>query len=220
MHQSDRTYNQIAGQKVQRIEAISDGVFAIALTLLVLDIRVPVLESIKTEGDLMHAFRGLTPRLLSYFASFMTLGIFWTGHALQYSYIEKSDRNLNWFNLFFLMFVSVLPFTTAFLSEYIEFKFAIFLYWLNIFSLGLVLYVHWIYATKHNFLSIQGDEEAVVTGAITRRIVIAQTLYAIGALLCFINNYLSILFIIIIQLNYALAIFGGKMNLKKSSLKT
>jgi len=200
-------YNEIAGQRTTRIEAISDGVFAVALTLLVLDIKVPVSEAIKTEHSLFNAFCTLTPKFLSYFLSFITLGIFWTGHSAQYIYIERSDRHLNWLSLFFLLFVSILPFTTAFLSEYITFKLAIGVYWLNIFALGAMLYIHWHYALASSYINLPEDKKQAVSQAIKRRIVIAQTLYAAGALLCFINNYLSVGVIIAIQLNYAIA-FG------------
>jgi len=199
------TYNQVAGQKIQRIEALSDGVFAIALTLLVLDIKVPIGDAFKTEGDLLAALCSLMPRFLSYFLSFMTLGIFWTGHTMQFSFIEKSDRHLNWLSLFFLLFVSILPFTTAFLSEHISFRLSIAVYWLNIFALGAGLYLHWWYADKNGYTSLAGEERETVNKAVRQRIIIAQTLYAIGALLCFISNYLSITFIIIVQLNYAIA---------------
>jgi uncharacterized membrane protein len=200
-----KSYNQIAGKKISRIEAISDGVFAVALTLLVLDIKVPVSEAIKTEKDLINAFCALTPKFLSYFLSFMTLGIFWTGHSSQYNFIVKSDRNLNWISLFFLLFVSVLPFTTAFLSEHIHFKFSIALYWLNIFVLGIALLIHWKYAEKHGYIDLPENEKAAVGKAISGRIIIAQTLYALAALLCFVNIYLSLFVTILIQLNYALA---------------
>lgn len=198
-------YNHIAGQKTQRIEAISDGVFAVALTLLVLDIKVPVSEMIKTEGDLFNSFCGLTPKFLTYFLSFLTLGIFWTGHSAQFIYIEKSDRHLNWLSLFFLLFVSVLPFTTAFLSEHIQFKLSIALYWFNIFVLGFMLYMHWQYAAANGFINLPADKKPAVSAAIKKRIIIAQSLYAGGALLCFINTYVSIAVIILIQLNYAFA---------------
>ncbi len=206
-------YNEIAGQKTTRIEAISDGVFAVALTLLVLDIKVPLSEAIKTDHGLFNAFCALTPKFLSYFLSFMTLGIFWTGHSAQYIYMEKSDRHLNWLSLFFLLFVSLLPFTTAFLSEYITFKLAIGVYWLNIFALGTMLYIHWTYAFNHGYINLPKDKKQAVSLAIKRRIVIAQTLYAIGALLCFVNNYVSVGVIIVIQLNYAIA-FGFRKKKK------
>lgn len=201
------SYNKLAGQKINRMEAISDGVFAIALTLLVLDIKVPVSETIKTEGDLLQALCGLMPRLLSYFLSFMTLGIFWTGQSVQFSNINQYDRHLNWISLFFLLFVSLLPFTTAFLSEHIHFKLSIGLYWLNILALGVMLYIHWNYAYKHNYVVAAGSEKEGINKAVRRRIVFAQTLYLFGALLCFVSTYLSIAVIVLVQLNYAFAFF-------------
>ena len=216
---TEPSYNQLAGQKIQRTEAISDGVFAIALTLLVLDIRVPVSENLKTEAQLITAFFALSPKLLSYLLSFMTLGIFWTGHSAQYSYIEKSDRHLNWLSLFFLLFVSILPFTTAFLSEYIGFRFAVGLYWLNIFALGSLLLIHWNYADRHDFLNLSGEVRRQVSHAIRRRIVVAQSLYALAALVCFFNTYLSIILTILIQMNYALALFSNIRQKKMVGLK-
>lgn len=210
-------YNKIAGQSTQRIEAISDGVFAVAMTLLVLDVKVPISETIKTDADLAFAFTPLISKLLIYFLSFMTAGIFWTGQSTQFRYIEKSDRNLNWISLLFLLFVSLTPFTTAFLSEYINFKFALFIYWLNILCLGTMLYINWYYALKKNFVNIPENEKKPVSNAIKKRIIIAQTLYACGALLCFVNIYLSIVAIIAIQLNYAFAIISPNKKEKGST---
>jgi len=203
-------YNQIAGKKPQRMEALSDGVFAVAFTLLVLEIRVPVDASIRTEHDLITAFSLLMPKMLSYFMSFLTLGIFWMGHSLQYQFIEKSDRNLNWISLFFLLFVSLIPFTTAFLSEHIAFKFAIAIYWLNILLLGVVIYIHWDYAIHHDFIQLRDEQRKIVDKAVRKRIVYAQSLYAVGALMCFVNTYISIGIIVAVQLNYAFGIISGK----------
>jgi uncharacterized membrane protein len=207
-----RGYNEIAGKRVQRLEAISDGVFAIALTLLVLDIHVPLNTALHTEGELWGLLSGLAPKFLSYLLSFMTLGIFWTGNALHFQHIDKSDRNLNWLTLFFLMFVSLLPFSTAFLSEYIHFRIAIGVYWLNIFALGMMMLVHWNYAEQHDFLSIKSSAERLaISKAIRNRIVVAQTLYAVSALLCFINTYLSMAVTVLIQLYYVLAPLSWKI---------
>jgi uncharacterized membrane protein len=207
MMPEEKNYNQLAGKKVQRIEAISDGVFAIALTLLVLDLKVPHSAGIKSEADLMNAFCSLTPQLLSYFLSFMTLGIFWTGQTVQFNYIEKSDRHLNWLSLFFLLFVSIIPFSTAFLSEHIEFRFALLIYWFNILSMGIVLYIHWNYAVKHGYVNLPEAERKTVAYLVNKRIIVAQSLYAASMLFCFISTYISIALIVLIQLNYALALF-------------
>lgn len=202
------SYNKIAGKDTARLIAISDGVFGVAMTLLVLEIRVPVLESIQSEQDLIHEFLMLKSKFLVYFLAFMTTGIFWVGHSAQYKHIEQSDRNLNWINLLFLLAVTLLPFTTAFLGDYMHFKFAIAVYWFNIFLMGLMLYINWIYAYKNNL--VNAETKDLVDRPLRRRIIIAQTLYLIGALLGFINPYLGITVIIAIQLNYAFAFFSDK----------
>jgi uncharacterized membrane protein len=215
----ENNYNQIAGQRTQRIEAIGDGVFAIALTLLIFNIKVPVGESIKSEKSLLEAFLGLTPQLLTYFLSFITLGIYWSAHSTQFHFIAKSNRTLNWINLFFLLFVSTIPFTTAFLSQYITFRFAVFLYWLNIIMLGLILALHWNYANKNNFTSISENENLIISKAIKRRVVESSLLYTIGALLSLINPYLSIAVLISIQLNYALGLISSSQKHKADKVK-
>jgi uncharacterized membrane protein len=76
-------YNAIAGTSVERRAALSDGVFAVALTLIVLDIRAPAVEAVHGEQDLWRALAALSPRLVMYVMTFMTLGIFWVGQQTQ-----------------------------------------------------------------------------------------------------------------------------------------
>ena len=201
-------YNQIAGQRIQRVESLSDNVFAVSATLLVLNIKVPVSEAIRSERDLATAFSALSPTLLTYFLSFITVGIFWTGQSVAFHYINKSDRNVYWINLFFLLLISLIPFTTAFLSAHIKFRFAIAIYWLNLLLLGIMILINWHYVDKHNFLYVSGAEKTKVVKAIKRRVLIAQALYASGALLSLISPYLSLVVFCIVQLNYALAPFS------------
>ena len=70
-------YNRIAGQNLERLAALSDGVFAVAMTLLVLDLRAPAAEAIHSERELAEALLVIAPRLVPYLMSFLTLGIFW-----------------------------------------------------------------------------------------------------------------------------------------------
>lgn len=201
---AEKTYNHLAGQKISRIEALTDGIFAVAMTLLVLDIKVPG-GKFDSETDLIKTFTPLLPKFLSYLLGFMTLGIFWVGHSTQFKFIKNTDRHLTWISIFFWMFAAIIPFSTAFLSEHIHFKFAVGLYWLNIFLLGMILLIHWVYTSRKNLLDESVDE--TVFKAVQKRIIIAQTLYAIAALVCFINPILSVAIIILIQLNYAFAFF-------------
>src|ERR1017187_10291553 len=112
-------YNLVAGQSLERQAALSDGVFAIAMTLLVLDLRVPASTAIHSEGDLLSALVALSPRLLAYFMSFMTLGIFWVGQQTQLSSFARSNRDLTWMQIAFLLVVALMPFSTALLAEFI-----------------------------------------------------------------------------------------------------
>ena len=203
MPQLKDDYNVFAGHDLQRTKALADGVFSIAMTILVLELSIPFFGSVRNEGDLWIILLQVAPRLLVYFMSFITLGIFWTGHSLQYTFITESDRHLNWISIFFLMFVVLIPFSTAFLTEYITFKLAIGVYWLNILILGIFTYIHWQYACKSGFISHEISEK--VDNSLRNRIITAQIFYAIAALLCFVSTYLSIAILIAIQLNYALA---------------
>jgi uncharacterized membrane protein len=95
-------YNAIAGQSVERLAALSDGLFAVAMTLLVLDLKVPASHAIETDQALLTALAELAPRLVVYLMSFLTLGIFWVGQQTQLSHFARGDRHLTWIHLIFL----------------------------------------------------------------------------------------------------------------------
>jgi uncharacterized membrane protein len=196
-------YNRVAGHSVERLAALSDGIFAVAMTLLVLDLRVPAAETVQSERDLWHVLAALGPRLLIFLMSVMTLGIFWVGQQTQLNHFARADRNLAWIHISFLCAVSLTPFSTSLLAEFIHYRTALLVYWFNIFLLGLTLYWSWSYATRARLLSDQVPAE--VHPAVRRRIVIAQSLYASGAALCFLNTYYSIAAIVLVQVNYAIA---------------
>ncbi len=196
-------YNRISGQSLERIAALSDGVFAVAMTLLVLDLHAPAAEAIHSEGELWQKLLPLLPRLLAYLMSFLTLGIFWMGQQTQLNHFERADRNLAWVHLGFLFAVTLLPFTTALLAEFIEYRSALLLYWLNIVLLGAMLVGSWLYASRHGV--VKQDAPPELNRLMLGRVIVAQSLYAFGAALCLFSTYLSIGFIVLIQLHYAIA---------------
>jgi uncharacterized membrane protein len=196
-------YNRIAGQSVERLAALSDGIFAFAMTLLVLDLRVPALEAVHSEHDLWHGLTALAPRLVMYLMSFLTLGIFWVGQQTQLNHLASSNIRLSWIHIVFLFFVTITPFSTALLAEFTSYRIALIVYWLNILLLGSTLYISWGCAVRSKL--VKDDIPQEVPAAVCRRIVIAQSLYAFGALLCIISTRWSIGFIVMVQLYYALA---------------
>ncbi len=196
-------YNAIAGRSVERLAALSDGIFAVAMTLLVLDLRAPTVSAIHDNRELWGALLSLAPRLLIYVTSFLTLGIFWVGQQTQMNHLQHSNRNLTWIHLIFLFLVTLTPFSTGLLAEFIDFRSALLLYWLNIFLLGATLFMSWVFANRQHL--IKSDLPAYIPDAIQRRILITQLLYAVAAAMSFISNRLSIAFIVLVQLNHAIA---------------
>jgi uncharacterized membrane protein len=196
-------YNEVAGKNLDRIAALSDGIFAVAMTLLVLDLHAPAAALIHADHDLFAAIIALLPKLGVYVMSFLTLGIFWVGQQTQLNFLVKGNRELAWLHLLFLFFVTLMPFSTALIGAFIAYRAALIIYWLNILLLGAALLATWRYAL-HAKLTATDMPEPMRKG-VERRIIIAQSLYAFGALLCVINTYCSLAVIVLVQLNYAIA---------------
>jgi uncharacterized membrane protein len=195
-------YNTLAGGEVGRIAALSDGLFAIAATILVLDFHTPEPSDIHSEADLFRALAGSAPRLLPWLLSLLTLGIFWLGQQTQLNQLERSNRDLAWLHFVFLAIVTALPFSARLLSDFLTYRTAFLVYWLNIVLLGAALYAMWVYAEWAKL--IREEAHGDISRAVKRRIVVAQSLYAIGALVGLINVTLGIILIMLIQLNYAI----------------
>ena len=135
--------------------------------------------------------------------SFLTLGIFWVGQQVQLSHLKRSNVRLTWIHLILLFAVTLTPLSTKFLIEFIHYRTALVVYWLNIVALGLMLYLSWGYAARNSL--VKDDLPGDVIAAICRRILIAQALYACGAALCFFDTRLSLTVIVVLQLNYVVS---------------
>ncbi|HME84404.1 MAG TPA: TMEM175 family protein [Roseiarcus sp.] len=196
-------YNRIAGGDVGRLEALSDGIFAFAATVLVLDFHTPDAADIHTEAQLLGALATSAPRLLPWLVSLITLGIFWVGQQTGLNQLERSNRDLTWLHFVFLAVVTVVPFTTRLLADFFTYRTAFVIYWANILLLGASLYATWAYAEWAKL--IREDAHGEISRAIKRRIVLAQSLYAVGAVVGLFDVTLGIALIMLIQLNYAMA---------------
>jgi TMEM175 potassium channel family protein len=201
------SYNRIAGQSVERLAALSDGIFGVAMTLLAIDLRVPAHELLHSEHDLRQALLQILPAVLIYLMSFLTLGIFWVGQQSQLNHLRRSDVRLTWTHLAFLFAVTLMPFSTKLLAEDHGYRIALLEYWGNILVFGAMLYASWGYATRAGL--IKDDISPEVPAAVCRRILFGQAWYAFGALLCLFSTYLSMLVIVSVQLSYIVSPWFG-----------
>ena len=198
-----RAYNEFAGSNRARLEAISDGIFAVGMTLLVLGLAVPMVKDVSSDADLLNALRNLVPSVVTYFMSFLTLGIFWVGQQTQLSKTDHVNRLYTWIHLAFLLTVTLVPFTTAVLARFHWSRLALVLYWLNIAVMGLILLVGMEYGLRAHLFP--EEHRADVAKFFRRRVIGAQSLYFIAMLVCLIDTHLSLAAFVAIQLNFALA---------------
>jgi uncharacterized membrane protein len=199
---SQRRFNDFAGTDLNRLAGISDGIFSVGMTLLVLGLAVPTLSA-HTEGDLWQELQHLGPNALVYVMSFMTLGIFWVGQGTQLNLLARSNRNYSWLQLAFLLAVTLVPFSTGLLARFPTFRVALVEYWLNIVLLGMTLLAGLQYGLRAGLFKTEMPE---ATHLMRGRILIAQSLYAIATATCIVfPTWVSIALIFLVQLNYVLA---------------
>jgi uncharacterized membrane protein len=137
-----------------RIEALSDGVFAIALTLLVLDLRMPDVPRSAPIRQVVSALFALGPSFLSVLMTFVLGGSFWFMHHATFHSIKYITRGIATINLLFLMFVSLLPFSTSLIGKLgPNHPVALAVYFANQFALGLTLNLLWMYGKRHRLLA-------------------------------------------------------------------
>lgn len=128
--------------KQSRFEQLADGIFAIVMTLLVLEIRVPELNGFKTDASLAQALALLFPSVMSYFLSFALLFTYWRGHHFITSVLARNvDHTLANINAAFFLFVALVPFSSYLLGKYSNLYIAIFLYGINMIVIGLLLFL-------------------------------------------------------------------------------
>jgi uncharacterized membrane protein len=132
-----------------RVLALSDGVFAIVITLLVLEIHVPDL----TRGqDLSEALREVRPSFIGFLISFVVTAIAWAGHRDLFALIRRTDRTLVWLNLVYLLPLTLLPFGAALISRYDRESVALRLYGVQLLLIALTRLIVWLYATNRPHL--------------------------------------------------------------------
>src|SRR4249919_1772874 len=159
---SQQLHNEIKKEfQLERIVLFSDAVFAIAITLLVIEIKIPEIHENVSDNALLHSLGHLIPKFVGFLVSFMLIALFWNVHHRMFGFVTAYDRKLKVLNLVFLFFVALMPFSTGFYSEYAgpelfaeQLKVPLTFYVLNFCIVGFVNFWMWLYVTnpKNNLM--------------------------------------------------------------------
>jgi uncharacterized membrane protein len=190
-----------------RIEALTDGIFAVVMTILVLDISVPqissshsIVGSTVARNELLKRLFDLWQKILSFGISFTILAIYWMAHHRQFHYIKHSNSALIWINIVFLMATCLLPFSTSLLGEYMDQEISILIYGSNSIVIASLLYIQWWYATaSRNGRLVDENLDPIIKTTSSRRLLFGIIVYLIAIGISFVYIQLSVfLFAIII----------------------
>lgn len=193
-------------EKINRVETLVDGIFAIAMTLLVLNITIPQLTSPISNLDLQNILFGLVPKLFVYALSFILLAIFWRINHSQFYYIKRFSQTLMWITVIWLLFVALVPFSTSLVGEYGDLTSAELFFTINIFLIGSLSAATWYYVTEKNLVKNDLSLEEIKTIRKMNMVLPLVSLLAAGVSF-FIPSWSGITFVLIPIL---LRIIGGK----------
>jgi uncharacterized membrane protein len=189
----------------QRLEAFSDGVFAIAITLLILEIKIPHHEDIDKFGSLSWYLLNLWPSIFAYVFSFVIIGIYWANHHYLFKLFKKTDHTFNMINVLFLMGISFLPYPTAILGDYItddlEGASAVTFYAIGITIPSLFWLTMWLYASYKGRLTDQRLKPEFIK-KLTAIFVISNVIYISAVVISFFSKNIALISVIIMTLVY------------------
>ena len=147
-----------AGFPKNRMEALTDGIFAFAMTLLVISLDVPEGAHDLSDAALMAMLAGYLPDLYHYFLAFFILAAFWIAHHAQVDHLKVIDRRFLWINITALMFVALVPFSVSLIGDYPDGIFAAVIFEANLLAIGLLFAAQWFYATHSGRLVHPGTD--------------------------------------------------------------
>jgi uncharacterized membrane protein len=186
-----------------RLEAFSDGVFAIAITILILDIKAPA-----DTTHLLRSLLGLWPSYLGYVLSFLLIGLLWVNHHVMFEHIVRSDRLLMFTNTVLLLVVAFVPFATSVLAETFRTgsgeNIAVALYGVTLTAAGLLFNGIWSHSNRAKLF----DDSVTVQGVrrMTKRILFGPAMYALGAILGYFLPIVGVIVYALLILFYWLPI--------------
>jgi uncharacterized membrane protein len=194
--------------ETRRVEAFSDGVFAIAITLLILAVGI---EQAIAEGELAETLRHLWPAYIAYTVSFLTIGIMWINHHAVFRHFERVDRTMLLLNILLLMVISFTPFPTRVVAEHVQSpddrQVAALLYGSTMTLIAICFFAVWMYGSRR---LLRPDADMREVSGITRSYLPGTPMYLGATLLAFVSPIASLVVFALLAVFYALssALFG------------
>lgn len=175
-----------------RLETLVDGIFAFAMTLLVLGINPPRPEDSQATAVLPSMIESLIPEIFLFILAFLVLALFWLGHHRQFHFVSRIDPPLLWINILILIAIVFVPFSTDVAGDYPTVTDAALIFHANMFIVGLLFSVQWRHICRHGHLCEPVPDAAIMQGW-SHRTLLVPSIAFIGGILCFFNPPLSLL---------------------------
>ncbi|MBW4578372.1 MAG: DUF1211 domain-containing protein [Tildeniella nuda ZEHNDER 1965/U140] len=204
---SDETRSELVNEKLpvashnnERLTMFSDGVFAITITLLVLEIKVPDIAANLVATELPKELLHLVPKFIGHILSFIVLGLYWIAHHNMFIHIKRHDHVLLWLNTLFLLCVASIPFPTGLLGHYPDQQVSVIAYAGTLFLTGVFLNVIWWYATTHQL--VDDTLEPQFIAFVHRYIRVAPALYLVSIAVSFLSLPLAKILFVAVAIVY------------------
>ena len=197
-----------------RFDNFSDGVFAIAVTLLILNVHIPDTKNF-TNHRLNVVLINIIPHLVTFIFSFLVIGVFWVAHHRIFSFVKVLNNRLIWLNIFYLLFIAVTPLTAAIISENPFLPTAILLYTISLLIIAFMHLVLLEYMLRNKALKHEALTKEVYKSA-QRTAVVGPVCYFLASAASFVNVYVSFFFILVAMVFYIF--FSGKSYMEEKMI--
>jgi len=198
-----------------RLENFSDGVFAIAVTLLILNVRIPVDLDKFTNKQLNAVLWRLLPHLLNFAFSFLVIGVFWVAHHRVFSFVRVLNNTLLWLNIIYLLFVAIIPLTSSLISENPFLLSSVLFYTSNLFIIAIMHLILLEYILNHRTLKHEALTRDIYKSA-QRTAIVGPICYVLAGAGAFVSGYISLAIIVGAMLFYIF--FSGRTKVEEKMI--
>ena len=199
-----------------RLETLTDGLFAIAMTILVVTIEIPM-GPIHTSQLFLQTTGEILPKYVVYFLSFLILAGFWINHHILFL-IKKANMTLIWINVFWLMFIALVPLSTSLIAQFPQYQLSHLIFDVNILVVGLFAFMIWKYSVDHDLIM---EKVKPYDPYIKRITLFTPAIVILSMLISFINLKWSLLILFMIPVLFVVALKVWSLrDLKKLILGT